>query len=589
MQASTASAIAAQRRAALAQRVPVWPRLTMGDWFDRLATQYAEREHIYTPEKIYTYAESRQIADRLAKSLMALGVQRREHVAMLFPTVPELAFLQLAVAKIGCVSVPLNERMGAVDLAYQVKQSDSVRLIAMDHCEDRHYIEKLQHMLPEMQGAPGAWRAESFPRLRQVVVQSPSGARYGGALDWESFLRLGDGISDEALAERQKASRYPDEVTLICYTSGTTGSPKGVMLTHDMLMRSAYGTAWSECYDDGERLASPLPLHHIFGYKIGFLSVLFVGGTYIPQALFDPGKFLALLEASRATRIASVPTIAVALLNHPDLKKYDLSSLRAMINAAAPTPLWVWEALQRELGVKELFTAWGMTEVAGAAMYTPFGAPLELISTAVGKEKPGGASGVEEFGGLQAQFKLIDPSTKEDLPPDVHEGELAVRGNIVTRGYYKKPMETGEAIDKDGWLRTGDIFRRRDDGYFEITGRAKDLYKIGGEQVAPKEVEEIIGQHEAINQVYICGVPDERMGEVGAAFVQFKSGKSSSEEELTAFVQERVARFKVPKYWMFVEEFPMTASGKIQKFMLRKIAIEHFGLGGNATPSAQRR
>jgi fatty-acyl-CoA synthase len=164
-----------------------------------------------------------------------------------------------------------------------------------------------------------------------------------------------------------------------------------------------------------------------------------------------------------------------------------------------------------------------------------------------------------------------------------------VRGNIVTRGYYKKPMETGDAIDKDGWLRTGDIFRRRDDGYFEITGRAKDLYKIGGESVAPKEVEEIIGQHETINQVYICGVPDERMGEVGAAFIQFKSGASSSEEELTAFVQERVARFKVPKYWMFVEEFPMTASGKIQKFILRKIATEHFGLGDNAGSGSRRR
>ncbi|MDF1481405.1 AMP-binding protein [Extensimonas sp. H3M7-6] len=589
MQPSSVSALVAQRRAALAQRMPVWQRLTMGDWFDRLAAEFAEREHIYTPEKSYTYAQSRQLVDRLAKSLMALGVQRREHVSMLFPTVPELAFLQLAVAKIGCVSVPLNERMGAVDLAYQVKQSDSVCLIAMDHCEDRHYIEKLQHMLPEMQGTPGAWRAESFPRLRHVLVQSPSGARYGGALDWESFLRLGEGISDEALAERQKASRYPDEVALICYTSGTTGSPKGVMLTHDMLMRSAYGTVWNECYVDGDRLASALPLHHIFAYVACFLSVLFVGGAYIPQTLFDPGKFLELLARSKATRMASVPTMAVALLNHPDLRKHDLGSLRAMINAAAATPLWVWEALQRELGIQELFTAWGMTEVSAAAMYTPFGAPLELICTAVGKDKPGGASGEEEFGGLQAQFKLIDPSTKEDLPPDVHEGELAVRGNIVTRGYYKKPMETGDAIDKDGWLRTGDIFRRRDDGYFEITGRAKDLYKIGGESVAPKEVEEIIGQHETINQVYICGVPDERMGEVGAAFIQFKSGASSSEEELTAFVQERVARFKVPKYWMFVEEFPMTASGKIQKFILRKIATEHFGLGDNAGSGSRRR
>ena len=426
-------------------------------------------------------------------------------------------------------------------------------------------------------GAPGGWRAEAFPRLHSVVVQSPSGARYGGALDWEAFLRLGDGVSDEALRARQEASRYPDEVALICYTSGTTGSPKGVMVTHDMLMRSAYSAAYSQGLIEGERIASPLPLHHMFIYVEGFLALLFVGGTYIPQALFDAGAFLQLLEQSRATRIESVPTIAVALLNHPDLPQRKLC-LRAMKNAAAATPLWVWEALQRDMGITEMVTGWGMTETSAAAMYTPFGASLEVITNTVGLEKPGGVAGLEEFGGNLVECKLIDPSTKEDLPPDAPEGELAVRGNIVTRGYYKKPIETGEAIDKDGWLRTGDVFARRSDGYYLITGRAKDLYKIGGELVAPKEIEEMIGQHETINQVYICGVPDERMGEVGAAFVQFKAGRSCTEDELTAFVQTRVARFKIPKYWVFVEDFPMTASGKVQKFLLRQLASEKFGL-----------
>ena len=571
----------AQRREALAQRVPVWPRLTLGDWFDRLADEFAQHEHIFTLAQRYTYAQSRQLVDRLAKSLLALGVQRREHVAMLLPTVPEMAFLQLAVAKVGAVSVPLNERLGALDLAYQLRQSDSVCLLTMDRFEDRNYLEKIREVLPEMQGAPKTWRAESFPLLRDVVIKSSSGAQHAGAHDWDEFLRLGEGVSDAALRQRQQASRYPDEVALICYTSGTTGSPKGVMLTHDMLMRSAFGSAWNEGYVEGERLASALPLHHIFAYNICFLSVMFVGGAYIPQALFDAGELLKLLALSRATRIASVPTMAVALLNHPDLKKHDLHALRAVINAAAATPLWVWEALQREMGVTELFTAWGMTEVSGAAMYVPFGSPLELISGTVGKDKAGGPSGLEEFGGMQTEFKLIDPGTKEDLAPGLNEGELAVRGNIVTHGYYKKPVETGEAIDKDGWLRTGDVFRRRDDGYYEITGRAKDLYKIGGEQVAPKEIEEIICRHDSVNQVYICGVPDERMGEVGAAFVQFKSGQTCTQEELLAFVQAKVARFKVPKYWLFVEDFPTTASGKVQKFILRKIAAEKFGLGGD--------
>lgn len=561
----------AQRRQALAQRIPVWSRLTIGDWFDRLATEFAGREHIVTLERRYTYAQSRQLVDRLAKSLIQLGVKRREHVAMLFPTVPEMALLQLAVAKIGAVSVPLNERLGTVELEYQVQQSDSVYLIAMDKFADRNYIEKISAILPEMRG---------------VVIKSPGGARHVGALDWEDFLRLGESVSDEALRERQHASHYPDEVVLICYTSGTTGSPKGVMITHDMLMRSAYSAAFSQGFVDGERLASPLPLHHIFSYVEGFLATLFVGGAYIPQALFDAGEFLALLAASKATRIASVPTIAIALLTHPDLKKHDLGALRSMINAAAATPLWVWEALRRDLGISEMNTGWGMTEVSAAAMYTPFGASLQVITDTVGQEKPGGVAGQEEFSGALVEFKLIDPATKEDLPPDVTEGELAVRGNIVTRGYYNKPVETGEAIDKDGWLRTGDVCKRRDDGFYEITGRAKDLYKIGGEQVAPKEIEEIICGHETVNQVYICGVPDERMGEVGAAFVQFKAGQDCTQAELVAFVESRVARFKIPKYWMFVEEFPMTATGKVQKFMLRHSATEKFGLVENRSRSA---
>ncbi len=568
----------AQRRQALTRRVPVWSRLTIGDWFDRLATEFADREHIFTLERRYTYAQSRQMVDRLAKSLIKLGVRRREHVAMLFPTVPEMAFLQLALAKIGAVSVPLNERLGVVELEYQVRQSDSAYLIAMDKYGDRNYIEKINTIIPEMRRAPDGWRAERFPALRGVVIESPGGARHAGTLDWEDFLRLGESVSDEALRERQQASRYPDEVVLICYTSGTTGSPKGVMVTHDMLMRSAYGAALSQGFADGERLASALPLHHMFIYVEGFLATLFVGGAYIPQALFDAGEFLKLLAASKATRIESVPTIAIALLNHPDLKQHDLGTLRGMKNAAAATPLWVWEALQRDLGISEMCTGWGMTETSAAAMYTPFDASLQVITDTVGQEKPGAVAGQEEFAGALVEFKLIDPATKEDLPTDAKEGELAVRGNIVTRGYYRKPVETGEAIDKDGWLRTGDVFARRSDGYYIITGRAKDLYKIGGEQVAPKEIEEIICGHETVNQVYICGVPDERMGEVGAAFVQFKAGQDCTQAELVAFVESRVARFKIPKYWMFVEEFPMTATGKVQKFILRKIATEKFGL-----------
>lgn len=579
-----ADAVLAQRRQALAQRIPVWTRLTVGDWFDRLATEFADREHIVTLERRYTYAQSCQMVDQLAKSLIQLGVKRREHVAMLFPTVPEMALLQLAVAKIGAVSVPLNERLGALDLEYQLRQSDSVYLIGMDKFADRNYVEKISAVLTEMCGAPDAWRAERVPALRGVIIKSPSGAQYAGARDWEGFLRLGQSVSDETLRERQQASHYPDEVALICYTSGTTGSPKGVMLTHDMLMRSAYSTAFSLGFVEGERLASPLPLHHIFGYVEVFLATLFVGGAYIPQALFDAGEFLALLAASKATRIASVPTMAIALLAHPDLKKHDLGALRGMMNAAAPTPLWVWEALERDLGISEVNTGWGMTEVSAAAMSTPFGAPLQVITDTVGREMPGGVAGQEEFAGAVVELKLIDPATKEDVPPDVTEGEVAVRGNIVTRGYYNKPVETGEAIDKDGWLRTGDIFKRRDDGFYEITGRAKDLYKIGGEQVAPKEIEEVICSHEAVNQVYICGVPDERMGEVGAAFVQLKAVQDCTQAELEAFVESRVARFKIPKYWLFVEEFPITATGKVQKFMLRQIATEKLGLAPDGSP-----
>ena len=566
-----------RRRKELEKRFPVWERLTLGDRFDKLVEEFADREFIFTLNQSFSYREVQNKSNQLAKGLLKLGIKPREHVAVLMANYPEFIFLTFALAKIGAVKVPLNYRMRSEELAYAVKQSDSVCLIAMERNPEVTYSEIIPVLFPEILEGKTSLQ---FPRLRKIVAFSETGNReISGAIDFDELMTWGAEVPDAELEQVQARVKYPDEVVDILYTSGTTSDPKGVMLTHDMLWRSAYGSCLSRAFEDGRRIFVPIPFFHVFGYVEGILAGSIVGGAVIPQIKFNVPEAFQLIAKGKVNDILCVSAIAENLVNYPELKSHDLSELRAMYCAGTPVPLWTWKKIQQELNLTELNTGYGMTEVCAGSMQTAPGDPVEIISTRVGRQMPGGCSGLPEFGYKHTEYKVVDPLSGEDLPPG-SEGELACRGNIVTKGYYNKPIETAQVVDKDGWLRTGDIGIIHSDGYFELTGRSKEMYKIGGENVSPKEIEQTIEQLPKVVRAVVVGVPDRKMGEVGVAFVEVKQGENCTCEDIIDHCSKKLAKFKVPKHVKILkeEEFPFNASGKIQKFKLQEMVIQEFGL-----------
>jgi fatty-acyl-CoA synthase len=340
------------------------------------------------------------------------------------------------------------------------------------------------------------------------------------------------------------------------------------MLSHDALLRSAYGSTWTRAFQDGRRILFALPLHHVFAYVEGLLAALFAGGAIIPQTEFDPVATLQAVQDHRADEALFVPTMTIAVLEAARAASFDLSALRAVMSAAAPAPVRLWQAVADELGVAEIVTAYGMTETSAAATYTQPDGPLELVAATVGTPKQGGVAGDPELDGRLVSYKTVDPLTGADLPSGA-EGELTARGSILTHGYYGKALETAAALDDRGWLRSGDLGWIGADGV-TLTGRSKELYKCGGELVSPKEVEDCLTAHPAVAQAYVVGLPDERMGEVGCAWVVPTGAEPPGADELIAHCHRNLARFKVPVRVVFVAagELPTTATGKVQKYRL---------------------
>ncbi|MDI3327508.1 MAG: class I adenylate-forming enzyme family protein [Alicyclobacillaceae bacterium] len=571
---------AEERRRHLTSRFPSWPRRTLGSHFRVHCREFAERPFLITSGSVYTYRETWEQCWKAAKALLAMGVRRRDHVAIWMANDPHYVFLKLAVALVGAVAVPLNTLLREEELEYMLRQSDSQWLFVHQTAGNNRLEATAAKVLARIEQEGGT-------ALKGGVCLPTSGdspdPRF---LTWHDFLAKAAQVGDGDLEQRIQQSEYPDEVSDIIYTSGTTGLPKGVMLTHDMFLRCAFSTALSRAFEDGRRVFTPLPFYHVFAYVEGLLAVSFVGGAVIFTPQFQPRESLALIERHRATDFLCVPSMLVAILNHPERERYDLSSLHALMCAAAPAPVPIWERAVRELGVKEICTGYGGTEATASTVHTEVGDPVEVVATRVGRIKPAGASGLPEFGGANVQYKVVDPSTGEDLP-EGSVGELTVRGNTVTRGYYKKPQETAAVIDKDGWFRTGDLGRIDEKGYIEFLGRSKEMYKVSGENVSQKEVEEVISRHPAVSQVYVVGVPDPLTTETGAAFIELKPGATCTRREIIRWCQDHLAKFKVPRYVWFVEPgtWPMTGTGKIQKFRLEEIARERLVQSASAQVS----
>ncbi|WP_339237965.1 class I adenylate-forming enzyme family protein [Oceanobacillus sp. FSL W7-1281] len=559
-----------ERREELLEAYPVWNRDTIAAHFQKSVEAYADQAFMHISGVTYTYQNVWDHAVEIAKALIHNGVKRRDHLAVLLDNDAAYPSLMIASSMVGSVFIPLNSMLSKAELTYILRQSDTNHLVVHETVKDKQHAQTVAEL----------WQTKEFQdsaSLEKVICMETDGDTeiLNSFIKWEDFLHAGQAVSDKEWKKRWDASLYPDEATIIMYTSGSTGSPKGVMLTHDMLLRCAFSTCYSRAIEKGRITFAPLPFYHCFAIVEAILAMSFVGGSFISALGASPLKSLELMEKYRANDYLCVPSTLVALLNHPKVSAFDLSSLFAMWCGAAPAPVPVWKKAMDTLGLTEMITGYGQTEVSSSGVTTELGDSLEMISTRVGRPKLAGSSGLSEFQGHATEYKTIDPQNGKDLEAGT-VGELTVRGPSVTSGYYNKPEETAAVIDKDGWLRTGDVGRIDENGYVQLLGRSKEMYKVSGELVAPREVEAVISEHPAVAQAGVIGVPDSMTTEIGAAFIEVYDGEAVTRKEIVQWCTDKLARFKIPRYvWIIsASDWPLTSTGKIQKFRLQEMAEE---------------
>jgi fatty-acyl-CoA synthase len=565
-----------ERRRLLESRFPVWKPATIARHFDTAAARYPERPLIIVDQRSYSYRDVIDWSRRLAAGLISSGIGAGDHVAVLLANLPELVAVRLAVARIGAVAVPVNFLLRRMELAYVLEQSDSVALITMSAFRDIDYLDELDAIAPGWRLRAGG---ERLPALRQVFVHPTGGCDRRDMVTLESLESRASEADERKLAARE-AEATPDHCSDIIYTSGTTGRSKGVMLTHDMVLRTAYASAYTRAFEDGRRIAFALPLYHVFGYVECLVACSFVGGAIIPQVSFSPEEMLSGAERHRATEIVCVPTMTLKLIEIARSRAFH-GGLVCFFNSGGFCLPSIWDDIESLFHPREIVTAYGMTETtASTACTLPEDPRARLLSTN-GRLKPAGAAGEPSLGGVLAVYKAADLLTGEDLPPGT-AGELLVRGPIVTSGYYKKPEETRAAF-RGEWLRTGDFGCVSSDGYVTLLGRVKEAYRCGGEMVVPLEIEELVGEHPLVAQVFAVGIPDPKMGEVGCLCVVPATAGTPDPQELIALCMSRLARFKVPRHVIFLEaqEVPTTPTGRPQKFKLAELAARRLAGGAS--------
>jgi fatty-acyl-CoA synthase len=568
-----------QRRDALQRRLGVWRPRGLAGCFDAIAGPNADRPYLLG-DVVYTYADVRDWSMLLARGLYRIGVRPGEAVALVVDNRPEFVAAKLAVARLGAVAVPVNFSYRAPELAAVLQRSGASVLLSIGAALGVDRLAVLDEVVPGWQHGGTTSR---LPALRTVLLVDA--ADRPGAHDLAWLVEQAGPVPEQRVRALSEAVD-PDGPCDIVFTSGTSGYPLGAVLSHEMVLRSAYGSAYHRAFGDGWRIGFSLPLYHVFGYVEGLLAVLFAGGAVAPQPLFNPRSMLSAIQRHRINEVLFVPTMSVAAVDEAARNRYDLSSLESVFSAAAPAPVRLWQRLYEHLQPRMVFTGYGQTEVSAATTLTSPGDPLELVADTVGRLKLGGLAAAHEPDGVLAHYRTVDPFDGQVLPEGA-EGELSVRGPIVTRGYHDDPERTAELIDGSGglaagpdgagvpgggggWLRTGDLGRIRPDGYLELTGRSKELFKVGGELVAPKEVEQVLSALPGVSQAYVAGVPDERYGEVGWAWVVAEDGTGLRPDELIRQCRHGLAAFKVPRgvSLLAAEQLPTTSTGKVQKYRL---------------------
>jgi fatty-acyl-CoA synthase len=535
---------------------------TIGENLDRTVARFPDRDALVSVHQgiRQTYAEFHAAAEEVARGLLALGIEPGDRVGIWSPNNAEWVTLQYATAKAGAILVNINPAYRTSELAYALGQSGVSTLVLAHGFREADYVAMVE-----------AVAGETPALTRKVVLGTDPPA---GAMSWDDLRAAGERVSPDTLRHREALLQFDDPIN-IQYTSGTTGFPKGATLSHHNILNNGFFIGEGCGYTEADRVCIPVPLYHCFGMVLGNLACTTHGAAMVyPAEGFDPEATLAAVEAERCTSLYGVPTMFIAELEHPRFAEFRLDSLRTGIMAGSPCPVEVMKKVQSDMKMSEVTICYGMTETSPVSFQSDTDDPVDKRVATVGRVHP------------HVEVKVVDPESGRVVPRG-EPGELCTRGYVVMLGYWENSEETAGAIDRAGWMHTGDLATLDADGYANIVGRIKDMVIRGGENVYPREVEEFLYQHPAVADVQVVGVPDLRYGEELCAWVRRKEGQAVDGEELRAWCKGRIASFKIPRYWRFVDEFPMTVTGKVQKFKMRETSIAELGLEEAAgTPTA---
>jgi fatty-acyl-CoA synthase len=551
---------------------PRW--ITLGDQFDQTAKRFPNRDAFVHVDRgvRYTYQSLQTIVNRFAKGLLSLGMEKGEHLAVWAPSIPQWIVTQIAAAKIGTPLVTINPQYQIEELRYVLQYSDTRTLVLMEKDQTTRYLKMLAELCPSLfDSRPGQLRFETFPSLKEVILipenavekKIVSETPCRGAYLFQEILKSGETISDGVLFKRQQLCQ-PEDILKLVFTSGTTGAPKGVMVTHYGFLNNGYLGTSVQGFTEKDRLCTAIPFHYVFTMT-GLLGCFCHGAAIVsPSDTFDPLKTLTAIEKEQCTAIYAVPSMLVSLMEHPEFSRFNLSSLRTGVVGGAVIPIDLMRRILEKLGIREITVSYGQSENSGFVTQSVRDDPLEIRAATVGKALP------------FVEAKILNPETGETLPPEA-QGELCYKGFLM-KGYYKMPGPTARAIDSDGWLHSGDLALIDRNGYIRIVGRMKDVIQKNGESIFPIEIEEVLCTHPKVLDVQVIGVPDSQCDEEIAAWIRLRAGERATPEDMLRFLKGRLLEKYHPRYIKFVSAFPLTSTGKVQRFKLRAESIREWGL-----------
>jgi fatty-acyl-CoA synthase len=538
---------------------------TIGQAFDRTVARFPDREALVVPYQNvrWTWSELARRVDALAAGLLAIGLQPGDRIGIWAPNCSEWTLTQFATAKAGLILVNINPAYRRAELEYALNKVECKALVLAPALKTSDYLAIVNDLAPELaHSTPGALQSKALPHLRSVIRLGV--ARTPGMLNFDDIGTRGGPAQQSQLAELAGSLQFDDPIN-IQFTSGTTGFPKGATLTHQNILNNGFYVAEAIRLTEQDRLCIPVPLYHCFGMVMGNLGCMTHGATMVyPADAFDPLSVLQTVQAERCTGLYGVPTMFIAELDHPEFSKFDLSSLRTGIMAGSPCPIEVMKRVQAQMNMHQVTIAYGMTETSPVSTQSSVDDPLERRVSTVGRVQP------------HIEVKIVD--TQGRVVPRGTTGELCTRGYSVMRGYWNDDEKTRDAIDAAGWMHTGDLATMDDEGYVNIVGRLKDMVIRGGENVYPREIEEFLYRHPKVQDVQVVGVPDVKYGEELCAWVKLRDGQSATDDEIREFCRGQIAHYKIPRHIRFVDGFPMTITGKVQKFVMRQETIEALGL-----------